>query len=650
MIPDLAEARRFLELLDPDAERFTFQTFDDSAQKRGHLAKVLHGSLDELAPDLIALQKAGAGIFVTVNETDGKGRKAENITRTRAVFADLDGSPVEPAMACSLAPHVVVESSPGRFHAYWLAHRLHLNTFAAVQKCIATRFGGDKAVHDLPRVMRLPGFTHQKGKPFLTRIVQANKRLPYEANEILNSPLYEHQEPEPAAQDSPKPNGRDDDPLDLDALRRSLTGETPNAWHAAMLAMVAHLVSKGAEDWFILDWALKYRWHGYSAEATRSDVQKMIAGARAKGFGPQQQEADDHQLAEHAQAQFMSWPDLDGRKAPSREFILSNWIPARCVTLLHGFGGVGKSLLAQQVGTAGVIEAELLGATIAACPVLAWWGEDDHDEIWRRQENINATFGVRNLADLDGKLIWRPCPGDDVTLFTAANESDFRTTPLFTVLRDQIGDLKAELAIIDSAAQIAAIPENNRPLVTRCMQALTKLCIDLETSIILIGHNNRDGDYSGSSAWENRARSRLHMKRDKNPDGTDTIKLCRPKANYAGVEAGVALEWHQGAYRCTDQRFETFSDRLEREMREGKVDQAFLDGLDKLADQRRATSISKSAANYAPKLIAEIFPEFSKPDLERAMSRLFEQNRIQGDVRLWQRGNRAWVSGLGRKI
>jgi hypothetical protein len=54
-----------------------------------------------------------------------------------------------------------------------------------------------------------------------------------------------------------------------------------------MLSMIAHMVGKGYEDWFILDWALQYRWKGYSEADTRRDVQKMIGGARAKGWTPQ---------------------------------------------------------------------------------------------------------------------------------------------------------------------------------------------------------------------------------------------------------------------------------------------------------------------------------------------------------------------------
>ena len=357
-------------------------------------------------------------------------------------------------------------------------------------------------------------------------------------------------------------------------------------------------------------------------------------------------------LFDQVKAQVLDWSALIGRKAPPRQFILPDWIPARCVTLLHGFGGVGKTLLAQQIGTAAILKCQFLGHVAAACPVLGWFGEDDHDEIWRRQEAINTAFGIVSIADLDGKLFWRPCPGDDISLFTAATESDFSTTPLFDVLRAQLLRTKAKLTILDSATQIAAIPENNRPLVTRCLQALNSVCIETGTTIIVIGHNNRAGDFSGSSAWENRVRSRLHMTRDKDEEGNETIKLCRPKANYAGIEEGVAIEWHQGAYRCTDHRFETYGDRIDRQCREREVDQAFLTALDKLTEQHRAVSDSNRAGNYAPRVMAEagLVNGYSKRDLEKSMTRLFNEERIIANAKLpWCKSDRHAATGLARK-
>jgi hypothetical protein len=104
---------------------------------------------------------------------------------SRPPFVDLDGSPLDPVMRCNLEPHLVIESSSGRWHAYWMVDGLALAQFRGVQRAIIARFGGDPAIHDLPRVMRLPGFYHLKAKPFPIRIIHAAERLPYTADTIL---------------------------------------------------------------------------------------------------------------------------------------------------------------------------------------------------------------------------------------------------------------------------------------------------------------------------------------------------------------------------------------------------------------------------------------------------------------------------------
>ena len=120
----------------------------------------------------------GAGVFVTINETDGTGRKAENIIVVRAVFLDLDGAPLEPVMRAEIQPHCVIETSKDRFHVYWLVKDLPLQQFTPIQLAIAARFSGDKNVKDISRVMRVPGFIHQKDEPFLSRILEIHPDLP----------------------------------------------------------------------------------------------------------------------------------------------------------------------------------------------------------------------------------------------------------------------------------------------------------------------------------------------------------------------------------------------------------------------------------------------------------------------------------------
>lgn len=179
LTPDVDEAARFLTALDPEAKTFTFQTFDDEQERKDpKLVRVLHGTLTQHAKTLASLNEKGAGIFVTVNETNGKGRKAENITRARAVFVDLDGAPLDPVIASEPKPHVITETSPRRWHCYWRAKGVPLDRFAELQKTLIERFGGDPSVIDLPRVMRLPGFLHRKGQPFQCRVVSVDGRPP----------------------------------------------------------------------------------------------------------------------------------------------------------------------------------------------------------------------------------------------------------------------------------------------------------------------------------------------------------------------------------------------------------------------------------------------------------------------------------------
>ncbi|MGO9571860.1 MAG: hypothetical protein ACLP5H_30410 [Desulfomonilaceae bacterium] len=96
----LTEAWRFLNALAGGKnQQFTFQTFDDNPKRKNNkLNKILHGTLDQCAQKLTRLSNEGAGIFVMVNEGDGKGRTAKNVVLIRANFVDLDGAPLAPVV------------------------------------------------------------------------------------------------------------------------------------------------------------------------------------------------------------------------------------------------------------------------------------------------------------------------------------------------------------------------------------------------------------------------------------------------------------------------------------------------------------------------------------------------------------------------
>jgi hypothetical protein len=129
-------------------------------------------------------QTEGCGVFVMVNEGNGKGRSAKDVVSVRSLFVDLDGAPWEQA-ADMLQPHIRVESSPGRFHLYWLIADCTLEQFKPLQQAIANKFNGDKSCVDLCRVLRLPGFYHLKKEPVLTKLIDVRPELPrYTIEEI----------------------------------------------------------------------------------------------------------------------------------------------------------------------------------------------------------------------------------------------------------------------------------------------------------------------------------------------------------------------------------------------------------------------------------------------------------------------------------
>ncbi|MBB1472600.1 primase C-terminal domain-containing protein [Luteimonas sp. MC1782] len=175
MEADLTAARPFLDAL---GGVFTFQTLPEASGAPPRIFEPLHGSLAEHRSTLMRRNRQGASVLVMANEGDSRGRKKENVTRVRCIFVDLDGSPLEPVNASAIRPSMTVESSPGRFHAYWLVQGMPLHDFTPAQQALAARFNGDTQVCDLPRLMRVPGFLHQKKEvPFQSRLLSCEPEL-----------------------------------------------------------------------------------------------------------------------------------------------------------------------------------------------------------------------------------------------------------------------------------------------------------------------------------------------------------------------------------------------------------------------------------------------------------------------------------------
>jgi hypothetical protein len=84
----------------------------------------------------------------------------------------------------------------------------------------------------------------------------------------------------------------------------------------------------------------------------------------------------------------LDWAALASQEPPQRRWAIKGWFGFGHTTLLVGQGGIGKTLLSQQIASSLALNHGFLGEPEGPFRVLMWACEDDHDELWRRQINI----------------------------------------------------------------------------------------------------------------------------------------------------------------------------------------------------------------------------------------------------------------------
>jgi len=166
------DAHKFIEALTGDFDSIC----DFRVIKAGSPTHNLHGTIINLEPQLKQLNESGYNIFITVNQSNGKGVKASNINAIRSFVLDFDNAEADNLKVINslpLTPSITVETSPNKFHAWFILNENDPRTelFKPIQKALATKYDADINVCDLPRVMRLPNFYHRKSTPFLSKII-----------------------------------------------------------------------------------------------------------------------------------------------------------------------------------------------------------------------------------------------------------------------------------------------------------------------------------------------------------------------------------------------------------------------------------------------------------------------------------------------
>jgi len=160
---------------------------------KGAWAVNLRGSIDQVWQQLCDYNQKGWGIFVNVNAMDGQGSELTNVHFIRTHVVDLDDSLTsvanyQRAIASPLPPHFVVQTSPNKFHLYWLVEPYQGNDFYTTQQRKLNQvYDGDRKIVDATRVLRVPGFYHCKGEPMLVTYQPLHAGARYTAQQIADN-------------------------------------------------------------------------------------------------------------------------------------------------------------------------------------------------------------------------------------------------------------------------------------------------------------------------------------------------------------------------------------------------------------------------------------------------------------------------------
>lgn len=254
--------------------------------------------------------------------------------------------------------------------------------------------------------------------------------------------------------------------------------------------------------------------------------------------------------------------DLRG-DPPERRWVVTDWIVEGAVNSLYGDGGLGKTLLAQQLACSVSLGAPWLGIETTQGTVLAVLCEDDKDELWRRHNDIKAALGHTIGNPFENVWLW-PRVGRENTLVHWDRDGKACLSPFAARLLDAVAEHAPSLLILDTLADFYGGNEIDRVQVNYFVKTVlggiirTRQLQGDPLTVLLLGHPSVGGKadgrgFSGSTAWNAAVRSRLYLTRPEDGPSDERV-LTRGKANYAksGDETAVRLFYADGVLRAAE--------------------------------------------------------------------------------------------------
>jgi hypothetical protein len=341
--------------------------------------------------------------------------------------------------------------------------------------------------------------------------------------------------------------------------------------------------------------------------------------------------------------------NLAATPPPERTWFIRDWLGPG-PTLFAASGGVGKSLLAQQAGTALAIGRSFIGEVERPLRNLVWACEDDIDELARRQIDISRHFDIDPAAPADN-LILQSRLGMESMLMTPWQGMLHRTN-VFEELRQQVNDLGVEVLWLDNVAHLFGGDEVNRGQVTSFISALAGLVTGRPFSVVLLSHVARQmgSEFAGSAAWENAVRMRWYLGNklpDQKAEDADEVAadlrfLAKRKTNYSQRDY-VRFRYAEGALLAEQAPGVALASYLD----EKRAEQLLVGAFQTLKGMGFHPTAGKTSPEFLPgQAVAKgLAAGYGKKELSRALDRLIGRGIFyQGPV--GQYANRAPKQGL----
>lgn len=192
---------------------------------------------------------------------------------------------------------------------------------------------------------------------------------------------------------------------------------------------------------------------------------------------------------------------------PPIKWVWQNYLAAGTLNLLHGDAGLGKSLVSLSIAARTTVGLSLLDRATTPGTVVMIDAENSRDEIHRR---IRSAFD--RITNVDRFHYYR-------TTATILGDHD-ACAELFATIKHETD---ADLIILDSQRALWDGDEREQGEAGRMLRHLARIAEDSDAAILVIHHDTKAGQYSGSSDISAAVTgSRLHLKRAARADDTES--------------------------------------------------------------------------------------------------------------------------------